>query len=94
MPAAEEVGNPVMDVTVIPQRKAPSSQSPTQQSKRACCWKLASSKTWQHSSFFPGRVVYNSPGTKNLNLQLAVTDKAKFGFKLSLSGCVFTWTYQ
>ena len=30
MPAAEEVGNPVTDVTFIPQRKAPSSQSPTQ----------------------------------------------------------------
>lgn len=43
---------------------------------------------------FPGRVSITRQAQRISICQSAVMDKAKFGFKLSLSGCVFTWTHQ
>ena len=43
---------------------------------------------------FPGRVSITHQAQRIWICQSAVIDKAKFGFKLSLSGCVFTWTHQ
>lgn len=63
------MGNPVTDVTVIPQRKAPSSQSPTQQAKRTAVGE-AGQQDLAALSFFFREGVYNSPGTRNLNLPI------------------------